>query len=330
SGAARTVTVTRTVAAAAPAATGGVADVVAKVVPAVVKLRAHDYDGSTSEGSGVVIDRGGVILTNDHVVHGARTVTVTFGDGRHRRAVRGQVVGASASADLAVVSVPVRDLTALPLGRSKDLRLGDAVLAVGFPLDLGGGASVTQGIVSALHRTVKSDQGPRLKGLVQTDAAINHGNSGGALVDARGRLVGITTIGVDGSAQNVGFAIAIDAARPVIARLRGGTDAGAWLGAAFSTIASDADAAQVGLPTDVRGALAETVYADGPAAKAGLREGDVVVAAQGRRVRSAADLARLTKGLKPGRRVALDVVDQVGPRRVTVTVGRRPATLSKR
>jgi serine protease Do len=325
------VTVTaRAAAPARPPATGsrGVADLVAAVAPAVVNVHTRGYDGSVGEGSGVVVDRRGLVVTNDHVVRGARTVTVRFADGRHRRPVRGEVIGASATHDLAVIRVPASGLTALPLGTSKDLRLGDPVVAIGYPLDLGGGPTVTQGIVSGLNRTIHPG-GQTLRGVLQTDAAINPGNSGGALVDARGRVVGINTARAT-SAENIGFAIAVDTVRPIVEQLGKAPAGGAWLGATFADVASADQAAQLGLPTDVRGAVAESVFADGPAAKAGLREGDVVVDVAGRAVRSAADLSRATAGLKVGARVALDVVDQSGPRRITITVGRRPATLSGR
>ena len=322
-------TVVRTVpAAAAPAAsTGGesTADVVARVLPGVVNVRTVASDGDKGEGSGVVIDRRGMILTNAHVVHGARSVTVSFDDGRHKRPVRATVIGTAAERDLAIIRVGLTDLTPLVLGRSSRLRLGDGVLAIGFPLNLAGGPTVTQGIVSGLDRTVHADGGPSLEGLVQTDAAINPGNSGGPLVDAAGRVVGINTVAA-ASAENVGFAISIDEARPVIDEIRHrppGT--GAWIGVTFDSIATAAEAVQIGLPPGVRGAAVIAVFAGSPAARAALREGDVVVAIGGRAVRSAAAMTRAVAAGKPGDRIVLDVVDGAGPRRVVVTLARRPA-----
>jgi S1-C subfamily serine protease len=188
------------------------AAVAQRVLPGVVYVRVEGF-GGTGAGSGVVIDREGTILTNNHVVAGASEVTVVFNDGRHDEPLRGEVVGTAPERDLAVVRVDAGDLTPVELGRSGDLRLGDPVLALGFPLGLG--PTVTQGIVSGLERTIEPSGGPRLEGLLQTDAAINPGNSGGALVDANGRLVGINTAGA-GFAENIGFAIAIDQARPVV------------------------------------------------------------------------------------------------------------------
>ena len=325
------VTVTRTTTAAAPAAApvagGSTADVVARVLPGVVNVKTVGFDGRKGEASGVVIDRRGVIVTNNHVVRGARILTVSFNDGRHKHAVRATVIGTAASRDLAIIRVALDDLVPVPLGRSSKLRLGDAVLAIGFPLDLGGGPTVTQGIVSGLDRTVHADNGPDLEGLLQTDAAINPGNSGGALVDSAGNLIGINTIAAAG-AENIGFAIAIDGARSVIDQIRS-KPAGrqAWIGVTFDSIGSSAAAVQIGLQPDVRGAAVVAVFADSPASKAGLREGDVVVAVDGKAVRSAADMSKALAARKPGDSVVLDVVDQSGPRRATVKIAKRPATL---
>jgi S1-C subfamily serine protease len=324
------VTVTQTVAASSAPAADSTPDVVARVLRGVVNVKTVGFDGSKGEASGVVIDAHGVILTNNHVVRGARTVTVSFNDGRHTKPVRATVIGTAAERDLAIIRVPLDDLIPVPLGHSSKLRLGDGVLAIGFPLDLGGGPTVTQGIVSGLDRTVHADGGPDLEGLLQTDAAINPGNSGGALVDSAGRLIGINTVAASaGSAENVGFAIAIDEARPVIDEIRS-KPAGrrAWIGVTFDSIGSAAAAVQIGLPPATRGAAVVAVFAGSPAAKAGLREGDVVVAAAGRAVRSSADMSKALGALKPGDSVVLDVVDQSGPRRVTVKAVKRPATLT--
>jgi S1-C subfamily serine protease len=326
-----TVTRTTTTAAAASAppapAGGGTADVVARVLPGVVNVKTVGFNGSKGEASGVVIDRRGVIVTNNHVVRGARILTVSFNDGRHKQAVKATVVGTAASRDLAIIRVGLDDLTPVPLGQSSKLRLGDSVLAIGFPLDLGGGPTVTQGIVSGLDRTVHAEDGPDLVGLLQTDAAINPGNSGGALVDSAGKLIGINTIAAT-DAENIGFAIAIDGARSVIDELRS-KPAGsqAWVGATFDSIDSAAAAVQIGLQPDARGAAVVAVFAQSPASKAGLQEGDVVVAVDGKPVRSAGDMSKALAAHKPGDSLVLDVVDQSGPRRAAVKLAKRPATL---
>jgi S1-C subfamily serine protease len=322
------VTVTQTAPAAATGRDEATADVVARVIPGVVNVRTVGFDGSRGEASGVVIGSDGVILTNYHVVRGARTLTVFFDDGRHRTPARARVIGTAAEHDLAIIRVPTHGLTPVPLGHSSTLRLGDSVLAIGFPLDLGGGPTVTGGIVSGLDRSVHAQDGPDLKGLLQTDAAINPGNSGGALVDGTGRLVGINTIGTTG-AQNVGFAISIDEARPVIQEIRA-RPAGshAWIGATFSSISNASSAVQLGLPPATRGAAVMALFSDSPASRAGLKEGDVVVAIGGRLVRSASDVSKALAASRPGRVLTLDVVDASGPRRTNVTVGTQPATLA--
>jgi S1-C subfamily serine protease len=306
------------------------ADVVARVLPGVVNVKTIGFDGSEGEASGVVIDRRGVIVTNNHVVQGARILTISFNDGRHIQPVQGEVIGTAAERDLAIIRVRRNDLVPVPLGRSSKLRLGDAVLAIGFPLGLGGGPTVTQGIVSGLDRTIQPEGGAALEGLLQTDAAINPGNSGGALVDSAGRLVGINTAAARaGSAENVGFAIAIDEARPVIDEIRSKPAAErAWIGVTFDSIDTPAAAVQLGMPPDTRGAAVIAIFAASPASKAGLREGDVVVSIDGQAVRSAGEISKALHALDPGDSVVLEVVDPAGPRRVTVTVGKRPATLT--
>jgi S1-C subfamily serine protease len=327
----RTVTKVRTVMVVAPASPGSsTADVVARVLRGVVNVQTAGYDGSKGEASGVVIDRRGVIVTNNHVVEGARTVTVLFNDGRHKQRLRAEVIGTAPERDLAIMRVQLNDLIPIPIGRSSRLRLGDGVLAIGFPLDLGG-PTVTQGIVSGLDRTFRPEHGPPLEGLLQTDAAINPGNSGGPLVDLAGRLVGINTAAARASdAENVGFAIAIDEARRIIAEIRSKPlNQRTWIGAALDSIDSAAGAVQIGLPPDVRGAVVIAVYAGGPAAQAGVREGDVVVSINGSRARSSEDVSKVLRALQPGDSVSLELVDRAGPRRVTITVGKRPKTLPR-
>ncbi len=326
-----TVVQTRTVTVAAPRSTGvDTADIVARVLKGVVNVQTTGFDASTGEGSGVVIDRRGIIVTNNHVVEGARTVRVSFNDGRHKRIVRATVVGTAPERDLAIMRVELNDLIPVPLGRSSGLRLGDGVLAIGFPLQLGG-PTVTQGIVSGLDRTFRPERGPTLEGLLQTDAAINPGNSGGALVDLQGRLVGINTAAARaGAAENVGFAIAIDEARPVIREIQTKpTGDRAWIGAAFDSVDSDAAAVQLGLAPDARGAVVVAVYAGSPAAQAGVQPSDVVVSVDGKAVRSSQDLSELLATLEPGASVTLELLDAAGPRRAMITVGKRPATLTR-
>jgi len=324
---ARTVTVVEATTQAAPDNRSSVADAVERALPSVVHVRTRGVGGGSGEGSGVVLDRRGIIVTNNHVVEGTTKVTVVF-NGRGRRTLRGTVIGTAPERDLAVIRVRANDLRPIELAHSSLLRLGDGVIAIGFPLGLGG-PTVTRGIVSGLRRTVEPDRGPRLEGLLQTDAAINPGNSGGALVDLSGRLVGINTAGVLGeTAENIGFAIAIDGALPVIERIRREpSGSGAWLGVAFGSVESDATAVSLGLDPSTRGVLVTEVYEGGPGADAELAEGDVIVSLGDRKIGSARGLVEALARLEPGDEVDLEVLDTQGPRRVQLTLSRRPETL---
>lgn len=205
---------------------GDISAILGKDVPAVVAITT---DGGPSLGrggggggaaTGFVIDRDGIVVTNDHVVADARSISVTTSDGKKLTA---RVLGQDASHDLAVLKVDGSNLPAVELGDSDQVQVGDDVVAIGNALDLDGGLSATRGIVSGLHREIPEDNGAQLQGLIQTDAAINPGNSGGPLVDAQGRVIGINTaIANPSTAQNVGFVIPITQAKPIIDRLRGG------------------------------------------------------------------------------------------------------------
>jgi S1-C subfamily serine protease len=316
---------TTTVEADAPGRDGSLADAIERVLPSVVNVRTTVPGGGTGEGSGVVVDRAGIIVTNNHVVEGATTISVAFNDEVHAKPLAATVVGTAPERDLAVLRVDAADLLPIALASSAALRLGDDVIAIGYPLGLGG-PTVTRGIVSGLDRTVEPEDGARLEGLLQTDAAINPGNSGGALVDRAGRLVGINTAAArGGTAENIGFAIAIDGARPVIDGIRTQTQASrAWLGAAIASVESDDAAVALGLDPSTRGVRVTEVYEGGPAARAGLEPGDVIVALDGAPIRSAQALTRALARLDPGDRIELELIDTVGPRRAQVTLGRPP------
>ena len=306
-----------------PDTTGSLADAVDRVLPSVVSIRTESFGGGKGEGSGVVLDREGIILTNNHVVEGTTAVTVAFNDGLHVKALRGTVLGTAPDRDLAVIRVMANDLIPLALARSSSLRLGDAVFAVGFPLGLGG-PTVTSGIVSGLGRTIDGPNG-ELTGLLQTDAAINPGNSGGPLVDRAGRLVGINTAGVrQADAENVSFAIAIDEALPVIERISSQTPSTeAWLGISYGSVDSGTAAVQLGLDASVRGASVTVVHAGGPGANAGLSVGDVITVADDVPINSARDLSKLLATREPGDELDLELIDGRGPRIARVTLAKR-------
>ena len=309
------------------------ADVIEEVLPSLVNVRVSGFSsdpfgggGQTrGQGSGAVIDSDGIIITNFHVVEDAVRVQIFFTD--DHEPVDGRVVGTDPNRDLAVVKVPTTGLTPIRIGSSDSLRLGDDVIALGFPLGLGG-PTVTKGIVSGKNRNLQIARGEAqvdFEGLLQTDAAINPGNSGGPLVDSAGRLVGINTAAASaGAAENVGFAIAIDSALPVIEEiLSEPAEERAW----FGVLISDLDptiAAEIGVDPDLEGALITDIVPDGPAEAAGLETGDVIVDIEGEAVTSAEQLTRVLTAHAPGETVTVEIVNADGTDTVEVELGQRP------
>ncbi|MGI5243526.1 S1C family serine protease [Dactylosporangium sp. CA-139066] len=284
---------------------GGVAEA---VLPSVV-----DISTGEAEGSGVIMTKDGQIITNNHVVQGARQLTVTFSTGKTAPAT---VVGTDPAGDIAVIKVQgVSDLTPAKFGDSDALRVGDTVLAVGSPLGLQG--SVTAGIVSALHRTISGEQGGKsIADAIQTDAAINPGNSGGALVNLKGEVVGINTaIATAGENSNgnigVGFAISANRARSSADQLaKGGKVSHPYLG--------------VQLTDGTNGALIGGVVAGGPADKAGLKTGDIVTKFGTSTVTDATSLINAVQAAKAGDQVPVVVNRNGTEQTVTVTLGEAP------
>lgn len=318
--------------------------VIEQVLPAVVNVRVESISLSdtappvegSGEGSGVVIDPDGIILTNYHVVAGAVEVRVVFTD--ERDPLEGRVIGGDPDRDLAVIEVEADDLQAIEVGRSGDLKLGDGVVAIGFPLGLGGdGASasptVTSGILSGTERTIRA-QGSfgieRLVGLLQTDAAINPGNSGGPLVNLDGRVVGINTAGVQAAAaENIGFAIAIDRARLAIEEaIEDPAAPQPYMGVSTKTV-TDLDVEQFGLPVD-QGALVVDVAPGGPADQAGISPGDVIVDITERPIASTEEVGEAIREHEPGEPVDVTVVHPDGEDEVIeVTLGARPIPIGQ-
>lgn len=236
-------------------------------------------------GSGVIVDaQRGYVMTNNHVVARADKIAVTLKDGRTLNA---KLIGTDPGTDIAIVQIPAENLTALPFGDSGQLEVGDYVVAIGNPFGLG--QTVTSGIVSALGRS-----GLRIEGyedFIQTDASINPGNSGGALVDLRGRLIGINTaiIAPSGGNVGIGFAVPINMARSVFDQIvQYGKVARGRVGVQVQDVTPEiASAIGMKQPT---GALVARVEPGSPAAKAGLKQGDVVLEINGAAVRNSADL----------------------------------------
>jgi S1-C subfamily serine protease len=279
-------------------------------------------------GTGFVIREDGVIVTNFHVVEGALSIKVTLPppDGRSYQA---RVIGSDPDRDLAVLKVGARGLPTVPLGDSSTLALGQRVVALGYALALEGGPTVTSGIISSLERTVQVQDRSAgvvrtLQDALQTDAAINPGNSGGPLVDMAGNVVGINTAGA-GQAENIGFAIAMnDTTRAIIERALENPEAPvAYLGVSTVTVGPSL-AAQLQLPVD-RGAYVAALSPGGPAERAGIRVGDVIVGFGGREVATSEELGAAILDRSPGDRVSVQVVRSDGSRQtVTVTLGVRP------
>jgi serine protease Do len=318
-----------------------IVEVVKRVAPAVVNVTTATVSSDSlfgggsqtgnAVGTGFLIRSDGFIVTNFHVVEGALNIKVTLPppDGRTYTA---RVVGGDSAHDLAILKVNGANLPAVPLGDSSKAQLGERVIALGYALALPGGPTVTSGIISALARTVQAQDpnGPNGQPIVrtyqdalQTDAAINPGNSGGPLVDLAGNVVGINTAG-NAQAENVGFAIAIDPAKPIIEQtIAHPAAASAFLGVTSQTFDSGL-ASQTGLPVD-HGALVVDVAPGGPADKAGIRPGDVIVAFEGKAVNGSDDLGRDILARKPGDKVTIQLVRANGSKQtVTATLGVRP------
>lgn len=309
-------------------------DVPAGLPEEFIRLFPETAQRVQGAGSGVILDPRGYIVTNQHVIAGAAEVTVQLADGRRARA---RVVGSDPDTDLAVLQVTLRPLPRIVLGRSDQLAVGDVVLAIGNPLALG--QTVTQGIVSA---TGRGQLGlATFENYIQTDAAINFGNSGGALVDASGRLVGINTaiLSRRGGTEGIGFAIPMNLVRGVVAELIDhGRVARGWLGAGLHDVetgvppgsriaAADLSRDRSGTPR-LRGVAVAGLVDNSPAAQAGLGTRDLVMRLDGQRVADARDLVNRLAQRHPGARVRLEGYrlgpSGLAPFRITATLGERP------
>ncbi len=267
-------------------------------------------------GSGVIINSDGYILTNNHVVDGAKEVTVTVGENDEYKA---QVVGRDPKTDLAVLKInPRHPLTAAALGDSDQTRVGDWVLAIGNPFGLS--HTVTSGIVSAKGRVIGS--GP-YDDFIQTDASINPGNSGGPLFNMQGEVIGINTA-ILPNGQGIGFAIPIDTAKPLIPQLvsKGEVTRG-YLGVAIQSLTPDL--AKTLKLENTKGALVSDVVASGPAEKAGLRRGDVIVSFNKKPVEDSRALSRIVADTPVGREVPVTVMRDGAAQSLTVAVGKLPS-----
>lgn len=330
----------------APTQPRSFADAVARTAPAVVNIYSskvvqqkihpffndpffkHYFERSNSPrqqrflsslGSGVIVSEDGYLLTNHHVIKDADEILVSLNDGRESLAT---VVGYDKETDLAVLHIPLNDLTAAPMGNPMNARVGDVVLAIGNPF--GYEQTVTQGIISAIGR--HGVQISTYENFIQTDAAINPGNSGGALIDSQGNLLGINTaiVSQSGGYQGVGLAIPADTASKVLLDLiKYGRVIRGWLGVEAQLL-NPAFASRVGLRADQHGMVITGTYPMGPAAKAGLLPGDIIIRIDGKSIRNGQLSMQQVANAKPGEQLKLSVYRDGQQLDLVATVGVRP------
>jgi S1-C subfamily serine protease len=298
--------------------------------PSVVRVQTN-----SGVGSGFVVDPDGYIITNNHVVAGARTVTVTLSDGSDHEA---SIVGTDPRADLALLQIEQDGLTALSLADLDDVAIGQDVIAIGYALDLkrgeGASFSVTRGIVSQKNRAIS--EASAILGAVQTDAAINHGNSGGPLINLFGQVVGVNTAlqpdtTTGGIAQGIGYAVGSDTVRAVYVEIRekGSVDRG-FLGIQGFEAVRPADIGELNLPENTRGIFLPEITPDGssvtagPASEAGIRPGDVIVRVGEVEIGNEGDLAVAMIQTAPGETVPVELYRNGQSMTLDVTLGTPP------
>ena len=296
-------------------------------------------EGGSATGSGFVIDSDGHVITNNHVVEGATSVSVKLGDSE--KSYDAEVVGTDPATDIALLKVdaPADEFHPLRLGRSAELEVGDPVVAIGNPFGLD--RTVTSGIVSALQRDIQAPNGFSISHVIQTDAAINPGNSGGPLINAEGAVIGINAqIATGGGSGNVGigFAIPIDTLRANLAQLKEtGEVEHAFIGISGGTVTPEL-AKALNLPVS-QGVLVQTVVKDGPADKAGLQAGstsatidgeevrlggDIITEVDGEKVKTMEEMIEIVQGSKPGDELNLTILRGGDEKTADVTLGTQP------
>ena len=253
-------------------------------------------------GSGIIFSPDGYVMTNYHVTEGTRHVDVFLIDGKKQT---GTVIGVDPTTDLSVIKLKCDRCDAAELADSDRLRTGQIALAIGNPFGLAGGPAVTVGVVSALHRSVPSERG-LIEDLIQTDASINPGNSGGPLADSEGRVFGVNTAIIP-FAQGIGFAIPINLAKEIAGELiEHGKVVRPWLGVSTTDITPEL--AEYYAFSTKEGALVIWIAANGPAHKAGIRPGDIIIEVEGKRVKSMEDVRKLIGKKKVGSTIGLKIL----------------------
>ncbi|OIP12222.1 MAG: 2-alkenal reductase [Betaproteobacteria bacterium CG2_30_59_46] len=273
---------------------------------------------ASSLGSGVIVSPNGYILTNHHVVEAADEIEVALADGRKSSA---RIVGTDPDTDLAVLKIELKNLPAITLGHAEQVQVGDVTLAIGNPF--GVGQAVTMGIVSALGRNHLGIN--TFENFIQTDAAINPGNSGGALVDTNGNLIGINSAiySRSGGSLGIGFAIPISLAKQVMEQIinHGGVVRG-WIGVEVQDITPEL--AETFKMSKANGVLIAGVLRGGPADRAGIKPGDVLLEISGRPVNDSTEMLNQVSGLMPGKVAALKILRNLTEAQLQVSIGKRP------
>lgn len=273
---------------------------------------------TSSLGSGVIVSPNGYILTNHHVVEAADEVEIALVDGRKAKA---SIIGSDPETDLAVLKIKLKELPAITFGQSQQVKVGDVVLAVGNPF--GVGQSVTMGIVGAMSRSRVGIN--TFEDFIQTDAAINPGNSGGALTDTSGNLIGINTAiySSSGGSLGIGFAIPIHVAKQIMEQIiQSGSVIRGWLGLSMQDMTQDL-AESFGLDSPI-GSLVASVLRDGPADKAGIKPGDILIAVGGKPVKNSSEMLNRVAALSPSDTVTVTVIRNRQEESIQVKVGVRP------
>ncbi len=329
------------------------ADVVSRVTPAVVTIRSarrarpaqqhpfmddpmfRDFFGDRAPrqqpegrerglGSGVIVSPDGYILTNHHVIDGAEDITIELSD---RKTVNAKLIGSDPPSDLAVLKIEMNNLPVVPMGNSDQVRVGDVVLAIGNPLGIG--QTVTSGIISAKGRSTGLSDGS-FEDFLQTDAAINRGNSGGALVNTNGELIGINSqiLSPSGGNIGIGFSIPTNMARSVMEQLmKGGKVRRGQLGVVVQPVTSDV-ATSLGM-SETRGVIVNSVQPGSGAEKAGLRQGDVIVSLNGAPINDSNELRNRIASTAPGTQVTLNIIRDNKEQQVKATLGELAADAKK-
>ncbi len=319
--------------------TNDVSSVASKCGPSVVEIKTESVSSGNSlygqyvsegAGSGVVISKDGYIVTNNHVISDASSITVTTTDGKSYEA---QLVGADSDSDLAVIKIDASDLTPATFGKSSDLEVGDVAIAIGNPLgELGG--TVTEGIISALDRQIEVDG--TLMTLLQTDASISPGNSGGGLFDANGNLIGIvnakysSSSSSSGSVEGIGFAIPVDSITDVIDQLisNGSVTNRPVLGVSLYDYTSNSNYYMGDSSNKEEGVYIVQIVSGGAADQAGLKEGDRIVSVDGTEVSSSSEVKAVIQKHKVGDEIKIKVNRDGSDKEVTVTLQQNGSTSS--